>query len=706
VEVKEWNSDEAWIYAKIPAISSSADTTIYLYYDRDHDDNTDHVGVTGSAVAQNVWDSSYNVVYLMQNNGSNFLLDSTSNENSANINGATETSAGPLGTYLAFDGVDDNCVSTSNLPAMSAMTVEIYAGTGKGVTIAGMSSGDYIVGWYDGTNIKVGLNGAYYSTYAFSGTLSSKLVYLGSTASPSQYYDGSIYEYRISSTARSDAWIAATYAGFQDDLITFSDDDLDTLVIIKIADEYKTNYLKRRSLQINDTLATNSRSTAKFDLYVDDYSDYEPSIGSVVYIRYSDTTKIFGGLIQNIKTSMDDDQTGVRYTIDCVDFSSLCDRHLVEASIYTNENADTIIKDIVDNGNSIAATLSDDGISYDNVETGLVIDKAIFNYNTCTYAFNELAERCGYDWYIDYDKDIHFFERSSNAASFDVSGNNSTCFNISTNEVMNQYRNVQYMRGGNDTSDLIWDNMEADGVAKAFLLRYNCAAAPSIYIDDVAQTVGIRDVDEDKDVYWSSGSNSIAFETAPSNLSEISVNYQYFFPIFTQMRKDDEISSRSTAEGTSGEYEVIDVDSLINSVDLATSKSNALLSRFGTIPTTVSFDTYTHGLRAGQLINITIPALGLDTSYLIDTVRIRDDGGVQLKYSIKALSGESLGGWLKFFKDLHQSTKDMSIQADEVPMILRRFADDVLCGDTLTEEHGAISYVVGTAKVGYSEIHS
>jgi hypothetical protein len=70
------------------------------------------------------------------------------------------------------------------------------------------------------------------------------------------------------------------------------------------------------------------------------------------------------------------------------------------------------------------------------------------------------------------------------------------------------------------------------------------------------------------------------------------------------------------------------------------------------------------------------------------------------------LSGESLGGWLKFFKDLHQSTKDMSIQADEVPMILRRFADDVLCGDTLTEEHGAITYVVGTAKIGYSEIHS
>ena len=64
VEVEKWDNgnEKAWLWTKVPAIASGADTDIYLYFDNAHADNAAHVGVTNSVVAENVWDANFLIV--------------------------------------------------------------------------------------------------------------------------------------------------------------------------------------------------------------------------------------------------------------------------------------------------------------------------------------------------------------------------------------------------------------------------------------------------------------------------------------------------------------------------------------------------------------------------------------------------------------------------------------------------------------------
>ena len=65
VEIERWDdtNEKAWLHVKVPSISSSIDTELYIYYDSSEDDNTTYVGDVGSTPGQTVWDSNFKAVY-------------------------------------------------------------------------------------------------------------------------------------------------------------------------------------------------------------------------------------------------------------------------------------------------------------------------------------------------------------------------------------------------------------------------------------------------------------------------------------------------------------------------------------------------------------------------------------------------------------------------------------------------------------------
>jgi hypothetical protein len=71
VEISYWSDadEQAALWVKVPGISSSTNTILYLYYDAAHADNTDNVGDTGSSPAQKVWDSNYVAVWHLVESG-------------------------------------------------------------------------------------------------------------------------------------------------------------------------------------------------------------------------------------------------------------------------------------------------------------------------------------------------------------------------------------------------------------------------------------------------------------------------------------------------------------------------------------------------------------------------------------------------------------------------------------------------------------
>jgi hypothetical protein len=68
VEIEKWDTanKKAWLWVKVPSISNTTDTDLYLYYDKDNAENTVYVGDTGSTPANNVWDSNFKGVYHLQ----------------------------------------------------------------------------------------------------------------------------------------------------------------------------------------------------------------------------------------------------------------------------------------------------------------------------------------------------------------------------------------------------------------------------------------------------------------------------------------------------------------------------------------------------------------------------------------------------------------------------------------------------------------
>ena len=103
VEVEKWDfgSEAAWIWAKIQSISNITDTEIYLYYDNDHADNVNFVGLTNSIPAENVWDGDFAAVFHMADGVDNaHVYDSTGNSRDG-IKGAADN---PLQTILGKIG--------------------------------------------------------------------------------------------------------------------------------------------------------------------------------------------------------------------------------------------------------------------------------------------------------------------------------------------------------------------------------------------------------------------------------------------------------------------------------------------------------------------------------------------------------------------------------------------------------------------------
>lgn len=133
VEIERWDTanKKASLHVKVPFISSSTNTNIYLYFDSNHADNTAHVGDTGDAIAQDVWDDNYKAVYHFNQdpNAGGILTDATSNGN--NLTAEASMTSGDLVDIGArkgwdLDGVDDEVSGASPLAlnAYQDFTVE------------------------------------------------------------------------------------------------------------------------------------------------------------------------------------------------------------------------------------------------------------------------------------------------------------------------------------------------------------------------------------------------------------------------------------------------------------------------------------------------------------------------------------------------------------------------------------------------------
>ncbi|WP_167975071.1 DUF2341 domain-containing protein [Lentzea indica] len=253
-------------WVKVPSLSTTADTVIYMYYG--------NASAGDQQTAGAVWDSGFTGVWHLSEGPTSTVpqfKDSTGNANHGTAQGSIPSGAqvaGKVDGSITLDGTNDYISTTNQATVPNTVTVEAWfkTSTASGKKIVGYASdqtgtteanydrmlwvgtdGKLRFGVYDGV-LRIGasagtvtdgawhhavgvydnvaqtltlyLDGAVSSSVATGTTpqsytgwwrIGSYMMYAGWTNSAAGYFPGSVDEVRVSTTARSAGWITTEY---------------------------------------------------------------------------------------------------------------------------------------------------------------------------------------------------------------------------------------------------------------------------------------------------------------------------------------------------------------------------------------------------------------------------------------------------------------------------------------------------------------
>lgn len=434
---------------------------------------------------------------------------------------------------------------------------------------------------------------------------------------------------------------------------------------LKIAGVDRTAYVKTGNVRLADTL--DARTTLTFTLVVPDASAtaVRPVRGNTVFFEEAGASS-FGGQIDRVTETLYRGADMHIFNCSCTDFTQICGRRLVYA-MYSGQYDKEIITDLN------TTWLSGEGITLTNCASGIVIPLITFEYKTVTEAINEICHRTGASWYIDPDKDLHYFFRTENPAPIEITDSSNNFKSFSHTGTRDKYRNREWLRI-NDCTTTLTENFYGDAQMRTFTVQYPIFQEPTVTIDASASTVGIRGVDLSGtyDWYWQKGSTEISQDFAATTLTSlmrIRIEYIGYYPAVVLTDEVEEITDRIAAEGGAGIYDLVESDKSIYKSAEGLVKADSILGRYGFLPNTATIETEETGLLAGQLIKIELPQFGIDEYYYITSVTGAEIDGKRILRRVTAISGQDRGGWVSFFKSLQKR--------DDIPDLSQQYLNDV-----------------------------
>lgn len=412
------------------------------------------------------------------------------------------------------------------------------------------------------------------------------------------------------------------------------------MILVKIDNVDVNNKIIWETLSISQKL-TSQVDSANFTMIE------EPEVNKEVVI-YDGDTKIFGGYIVSVKEDLLTPDK-VNYSVSCKDYTHKLDGILIQKT-YEDSNAETIIADLISNNAPEFNT--------DNVISAYPITKIIFNQISLTECIRRLAGIMDYEWYIDPDKNIHYFQRFSRNAPFnitDTSGKHiykSVKRNIDATQIANRIR----VRGGlanekNLTTDYITVRGED---TTSFVLPYKFNGL-QVWLDTgegyVEQVVGIDNIDDftDKDVLYNYQADSIRFENALSDGDIIKFSGYKKYLVMAQVEDADSIN-------TFGLREKLVRDSTIEDIITARQRARAELNTYKDKISDLNFKTYDSGLVCGQVIRYSSESREVsELDFIIDTISFKTRTPFEFEYSVKATTTRKYG-LIEFLRKLAEGT--------------------------------------------------
>jgi hypothetical protein len=401
------------------------------------------------------------------------------------------------------------------------------------------------------------------------------------------------------------------------------------MIQIKINTVDVTDQIEQGSLEVVQRI-TNQVDTANFSVRKAGSKTLTPSYGDEVEV-YDGATKIFGGTVLSVQQAPTSGVGGIEYFVHCVDHNYTFDK-LLASKTYTGQSITAIITDLV---SSYAPTFT-----VTNVNSGFIPEKIVFNQVPLTTCLKRLADIVNYDWYIDEDKDVHFFQKYANIAPFnltDTDGNHIYKTLRRTSDG-SQIANRIKVRGGEYDSETYSDSITVSGdESKAFSLPYKFANL-TVTLDTgggpVSQNVGIDFINDfsTDDVLYNFQNQMIRFENNLTDGDVIAFTGNPKVPVFA-------VAEDPVSIAEYGKIEKLLRDGSIESNTVARRRANAELYLYAEPVIDASFGTHTAGLRAGMLITIQSTNQSIATEELIiKNLSFRMRGHDTFEYKVDCVS--------------------------------------------------------------------
>ncbi len=471
-------------------------------------------------------------------------------------------------------------------------------------------------------------------------------------------------------------------------------------IIYKINNIDQTKYVEKPFIESN---IAHAPDTYSFHMEIDPGGGNEPFEGQDVTVQITGGDKIFSGIItKKTKQIISFPSLAYSYDIECTDYQRLLDRRLVPES-YSSKTSKFIIEDIVAKYTS--------GFTTVNVQAGETMTKTNFNYKKVSECIRLLAQEIGYAWYVDYDKDIHFFAQETSWTPHDI-----TDANLGT--IINSYRvqpdtanvkNRVYVRGSYYLGANYTQSDDADGIQREWNLEYK-AHEITMTEGGAAKTIGIEYLNDEAlfDYMFNYAEKtircSVGTATPAAGVAVVFI-YKPEIAVIVQMDDTDSQTSLAALEGGDGIYEDLIEERDYDTREEARDRGYAELNTFAEPLIRGSFTTYTDGWRAGQTINVDVVSdPTYNGKYTIQRVAIIPSNVDHNIYNVEF--SQRLYRLEEFFRSIaERAYRRRHIDEQEVIDRVFGFAEAVTIGEVVATDLRVLAadpFVYGVAEYGLS----
>jgi hypothetical protein len=368
--------------------------------------------------------------------------------------------------------------------------------------------------------------------------------------------------------------------------------------------------------------------TATFVL-VDDWAGHAapnffiPTLSQVALVDNTISNTLFAGVI-NTPTLLVDGGNRNEWILQCTDYTFYADNALVQGT-FNGLTIDKVVVELTQQANCgiNAALISQGGF----VAPAPSINTITFNQTQLSTTWRTLASLASsstpYGWYVDQNRNLHFFDSStaqSSGATFTTSPTvpgSTTEGHIARDNTFGyewdgtSIRNRILVQGGNQpvTVPLTGpptDTWQSNGVQSSWGLRFTVTGTPALTLNGVSTTVALVAAGATSAATWQVAQNAngqwfLLTSRVPKAGTVIRLWYNYLIPITAQV---NDLSSQSAYTGPNhGIYTTFIQDTSLITVSMALARAQRERTEYGVAAERATFDTtedFFGYVRAGQ----------------------------------------------------------------------------------------------------------